>query len=78
MPKKCFICGQPAQYFIKDSSDYYCEECAVENFGDVSMLVKVEEQAKIIKKLVEEVDSGEKDYDDSYKEPDSGESDKEE
>jgi hypothetical protein len=53
MPKKCIICGENAEYFIKDTSDYYCKDCAAENFGDISMLVKVEEQAKLLKKLVE-------------------------
>jgi hypothetical protein len=54
MGKKCTICGKDAKYNIKDSSEYYCEECALESFDDISALVRVEEQAKRIKKLVEE------------------------
>jgi hypothetical protein len=53
MPKRCIICGEQAEYLIKDTSDYYCKDCAEESFGDVSMLVKVEEQAKLLKKLVD-------------------------
>jgi hypothetical protein len=38
---------------IKDSNDFYCEDCAIDNFDDVSALVKVEEQAKKLKQLVD-------------------------
>ena len=54
MGKKCMICNDQAAYLIKDSNDYYCSECAVDNFGDVSYLMKVEEQARILKQLIEE------------------------
>jgi hypothetical protein len=54
MAKKCIICGEVARYNIKGSSEYYCEDCAKEQFGDVSVLVSVEEQAKKIKKLIDE------------------------
>lgn len=57
MPKKCIICEKSAIYSIKGTSDYYCEECAIDNFGDTSLLVKVEEQAKKLKKLIEERES---------------------
>jgi|TARA_B100002003_G_C13956999_1_gene463717 hypothetical protein len=42
MPKKCIICDKEAQYAIKESSDYYCEGCAEENFGDISCLTKID------------------------------------
>jgi hypothetical protein len=58
MPKKCIICGKDAKYNIKDSSEYYCEECAHEHFDDISALVKVEEQARKIKALIEEKSKG--------------------
>lgn len=45
MPKKCIICGDEAAYRIKDNADFYCEECAEENFGDISYLEKIEEEA---------------------------------
>ncbi len=53
MGKKCIICHAEAVYQIKDTSDYYCTDCAHENFGDISMLVKVEEQAQRLKRFVE-------------------------
>lgn len=58
MAKKCIICGKPAQFKIKDSNEYYCEECAQENFADLSLLQKVEEEAQILKKFVQEKTDG--------------------
>ena len=49
MVKKCMICGEEAIYKIKDTPDYYCPECAEENFSDLDMLVKVEEEAQKLK-----------------------------
>ena len=46
MGKRCIICQGEAIYSIKDTSDYYCPECAQEQFSDISMLVKIEEKAK--------------------------------
>ena len=43
MSKRCLICEQEAKYAIKDTKDYYCEECAQDQFGDISYLVKIEE-----------------------------------
>jgi len=54
MAKKCTICSEEAVFKIKDSSDYYCEGCAKDYFADVSMLVKVEEEAKKLKKMIED------------------------
>lgn len=51
--KRCIICNEEAIYKIKDTSDYYCEECADDNFADISLLVKVEEEARILKDLIE-------------------------
>jgi len=42
--KKCIICSQEAIYCIKDTTDYYCQNCAEENFGDITYLQKIEEQ----------------------------------
>ena len=42
MSKKCIICHAEAVYSIKDTSDYYCVDCAEDNFGDVTMLMKIE------------------------------------
>ncbi len=54
MGKKCIICDEPAIYKIKDSADYYCQECAQDNFADLSVLVTVEEEAQRLKKIVAE------------------------
>ncbi|MBI2140544.1 hypothetical protein HYU14_06475 [Candidatus Woesearchaeota archaeon] len=40
--KKCIICSVPAAFSIKDSSDFYCQECAEENFDSVEYLQKIE------------------------------------
>lgn len=53
MAKKCIICGKPAEFSIKDSSEAYCTECAEENFGDISLLLKIEQEASKLKKFVE-------------------------
>ncbi|MEK6900502.1 MAG: hypothetical protein AABX05_05240 [Nanoarchaeota archaeon] len=54
MGKKCVVCDAEAAYKIKDTSDYYCEECAKDNFADVSLLVKVEAEAQRLKQFLEE------------------------
>jgi hypothetical protein len=54
MAKKCTICEEEAQYNIKGTSEYYCDDCAKENFSDISLLQKIEEQAKIIKNLIKD------------------------
>ncbi len=54
MSKKCVVCGEGATFVIKDSSDAYCESCAVECFGDTSALQHVEEQARALKELIKE------------------------
>ena len=54
MPKKCIICGGKAEFQIKDSSDYYCESCAQDNFSDLQLLEKVEEKAQKLKDLIDE------------------------
>lgn len=68
MGKKCIICGADAIYLIKDSSDSYCNDCALDCFNDVSFLQKVEEQAlelkELIKDRIEEEDNETSDDDD--------------
>ncbi len=54
MAKKCIICNEvEAVYKIKDTSDYYCQDCAEENFADLTNLIKVEEEAQRLKEYVE-------------------------
>jgi hypothetical protein len=52
MPKKCIICESEAIYKIKDTSDFYCKDCAEENFADISVLIKVEEEAQRLKAAI--------------------------
>ena len=52
MSRKCIICGETAIYLIKESTDAYCTECALDCFSDVSLLQKVEEQAQELKELI--------------------------
>lgn len=54
MAKKCIICGKEADLCIKGSSESYCDDCAKENFSDVSLLVKVEEEAERLNQIIEE------------------------
>jgi hypothetical protein len=54
MGKKCIICEEPAQFKIKDTTDFYCPDCAQENFADLSMLLTLEEEAQMLKKIIEE------------------------
>jgi len=54
MGKKCIICNEEACYKIKDTSDYYCQECAEENFSDLNLLITMEEEAKRLKEYLKE------------------------
>lgn len=54
MAKKCIICGDGAEFRIKNGNEYYCEECAEMQFGDIALLCKVEDDAKKLKKYIEE------------------------
>ncbi len=54
MPKKCVICEETAQFCVKDTSDFYCKGCAEENFGDLTLLLAIEDQAKELKKVIDD------------------------
>ena len=53
MAKKCVDCQERADYKIKDTSEYYCSECAIENFSDLSLLVVLEDEAMKLKRFIE-------------------------
>lgn len=53
MGKKCIICDAGASYKIKDSIDFYCKDCALENFGDLQVLLDIEQEAMKLKKMVD-------------------------
>ena len=59
MAKKCVICGEKAEFRIKEGSEFYCEECALMQFGDIGLLQKVEDDAKKLKKYIEQRNSEE-------------------
>lgn len=52
MSKKCGVCGAPAVYVIKSSSDYYCSDCTHDLFANPSYLQRVDEAAKILKEQI--------------------------
>ncbi|MCK4669757.1 MAG: hypothetical protein KAT43_01030 [Nanoarchaeota archaeon] len=52
MGKRCVICGDEAEFIIKNSQDAYCKGCALDCFSDLSYLQKVEKQAQELKYLV--------------------------
>ena len=56
MAKKCIMCGESAGFQIKNSSEFYCEECAQMQFGDITLLVKVESDAKKLKKYLDDAE----------------------
>lgn len=49
MSKKCVMCGAPASYVIKSSSDYYCSDCTHELFAHPEYLQRIDDAAKILK-----------------------------
>ncbi|MBT4539261.1 hypothetical protein HOI26_02545 [Candidatus Woesearchaeota archaeon] len=54
MQKKCVVCDAEALYKIKNISEFYCHNCAEEHFGDVEMLVTLEEEARRLKQYIKE------------------------
>ena len=54
MTKRCIICNEEAKFHIKDTSDFYCQSCAEENFADLSILMNVEEEAQRLKEVIKE------------------------
>jgi len=54
MAKKCIICDIEAEYMIKDTSDYYCKDCAEGYFADLKMLLKLEEEAQKLKEILKD------------------------
>ncbi|HLC46183.1 MAG TPA: hypothetical protein VJI75_00415 [Candidatus Nanoarchaeia archaeon] len=55
MTKKCVICDEDADLAIKGTSDYYCRECAEQQFGDITVLVSAEDSAQQLKDKVNEI-----------------------
>lgn len=57
MGKKCIICGEEAEFVIKNNSEAYCAECAEEHFSDISYLEKIEGEAKKLEAFIKEKQS---------------------
>ncbi len=55
MPKKCVICKEEALFAIKNTNDFYCKDCAEEQFDDVSYLVSVNERNKNDEQQIEQL-----------------------
>lgn len=52
---KCTVCEENEAIFcIKGSSECYCEGCAIEFFGDINYLQRIEEKAKVLKEVIKE------------------------
>ena len=49
----CIICDKEAQWFVRGTSNAYCEEHAKEFFSDTSYLASVEEDAQRLFDVVE-------------------------
>ena len=49
------MCEKNADLMIKGTSDFYCRECAVEQFGNIEVLVSVDDEANRLKKKVDEI-----------------------
>ena len=61
MAKICCLCDTKAKFVLKSTTDYYCKECAIDFFGDISLLLPLEEQAKQLKKFIDEKVTTDKD-----------------
>ena len=59
MAKKCIVCDSKAKFFIKDNpNDCYCEDCANDQFEDLSYLEKIEENPKNARDIItDEIDA---------------------
>lgn len=53
MDKKCLVCGEDAKYQIAGTNNYYCLECATELFHELSYLKRVDSEAKLLKKAID-------------------------
>lgn len=54
--KKCVLCSNPAVFSVKDTSEFYCEDCALENFADIGALTRIGEGKEDSNDVQEEID----------------------
>ena len=50
--QKCTICGEAAPFVVKGTTTFYCETHAIEFFGDITYLVKAEDEAQRMKSIL--------------------------
>ncbi|MEK6968085.1 MAG: hypothetical protein AABX51_05640 [Nanoarchaeota archaeon] len=55
--KKCVLCTNKAVFAVKDSSEFYCEECALENFSGTEVLSRIDEKKDVEPTLQEEFEN---------------------
>lgn len=65
MPKKCILCEDKATFVVKDTNNYYCLECASEQFSDISLLQPLSEDGKVSKELVDSPGREQEEWSDS-------------
>ena len=53
MPKKCVLCDNDAEYFVRSlTNDCYCKDCATSQFGDIDYLEKIEDSKEKLKEII--------------------------
>ena len=50
--KKCNLCSNDAVFLVKETSEYYCEDCALENFSDIGALTRIDEEIELKKRKI--------------------------
>ena len=65
MSKKCILCDDAASFAVKDTNNYYCADCASEQFSDLSLLQKISEERKVSKELVDSPGREQEEWSDS-------------
>jgi hypothetical protein len=53
MTALCYICKKKAQYVMKGTDLYYCQEHAQVYFADVSYLQTIDKETKKMKELID-------------------------
>ena len=52
MPKKCILCEDNASHAVKGTNNYYCRDCATEQFGDLTLLQPISGPRQAAKNLI--------------------------
>ena len=65
MSKKCILCDDEAEFAVKGTNNFYCRDCASEQFGDLGLLQKISEERKVSKELVDSPGREQEEWSDS-------------